>query len=114
MFYEQLAKLAISQVCEGLTKGELEIFDLVSKDTIHESETQKVKLTAKVLLRRILEEHSRVLVEDWLKEVQTRKVVRDAVEQVLDENLPESLTNNFSSASLTTSLMRFWITRSTE
>jgi type I restriction enzyme R subunit len=77
-------------VREGLSEDELEIFDLLSKDKMTEAESQKVKLAAKALLKRVLEEHPRVLVEDWFKDAQTRKVVRDALEQVLDENLPES------------------------
>ncbi len=77
-------------VREGLSEDELEIFDLLSKDKMTEAESKKVKLAARALLRRVLEEHPRVLVEDWFKDAQTRKVVRDALEEVLDVNLPES------------------------
>ncbi|MCB9939338.1 MAG: type I restriction endonuclease subunit R [Planctomycetaceae bacterium] len=77
-------------VREGLSEDELEIFDLLSKDKMTEAESQKVKLAAKALLKRVLEEHPRVLVEDWFKDAQTRKVVRDALEEVLDFNLPDS------------------------
>jgi type I restriction enzyme R subunit len=49
-----------------------------------------VKLAAKALLHRLLEEQPKVLVQDWFRDSQTRKGVRSAVEQVLDNNLPES------------------------
>jgi len=75
---------------EGLTEDELELFDLLKKDKMTKGETQKVKLAAKSLLHRLLEEHPKVLVQDWYKDSQSKKVVRATVEQVLDKNLPES------------------------
>lgn len=36
------------------------------------------------------EKQPKVLVQDWFRDTQTRKGVRSAVEQVLDNNLPES------------------------
>lgn len=77
-------------VREGLTDDELELFDLLKKDDLSKDETQKVKLAAKSLLHRLLEEHPKVLVQDWYKDNQTQKIVRSAVEQVLDNNLPDS------------------------
>lgn len=77
-------------VRDGLTEDELELFDLLKKDTMTQDETQKVKLAAKSLLRRLLEEYPKVLVQDWYKDSQSTKVVRATVEQVLDQNLPES------------------------
>jgi type I restriction enzyme, R subunit len=75
---------------EGLTEDELELFDLLKKDRMTQEETQRVKLAARSLLRRLLEEQPKVLVQDWYKDTQTQKVVRSAVEQVLDTNLPDS------------------------
>ena len=77
-------------VREGLTEDELELFDLLKKEKMSQEETKKVKLAAKKLLHRLLEEHPKVLVQDWHKDSQTQKVVRSAVEKVLDENLPKS------------------------
>ena len=54
------------------------------------AETQKVKLAAKALLHRLLEEQPKVLVQDWFKDAQTQKRVRTAVEKVLDKKLPDS------------------------
>lgn len=77
-------------VREGLTEDELELFDLLKQDKMTRDETAKVKLAAKSLLHRLLEEHPKVLVQDWYKDSQTQKVVRSAVEEVLDHELPES------------------------
>ena len=68
-------------VREGLTEDELELFDLLKKEKMTGSETQKVKLAAKSLLHRLLEENPKVLVQDWFKDNQSRKIVRSAVEK---------------------------------
>jgi type I restriction enzyme R subunit len=73
---------------EGLSEDELEIFDLLRKDAMTEAETQKVKLAAKALLHRLLDEQPKVLVQDWFKTDQTRRIVRSAVAEVLDRELP--------------------------
>ncbi|SDY72643.1 type I restriction enzyme, R subunit [Nitrosomonas sp. Nm58] len=75
---------------EGLTKDELELFDLLKKVKMTQEETKKVKLAAKSLLHRLLNQPPKVLVQDWYRDSQSRKVVRATVEQVLDQNLPES------------------------
>ena len=77
-------------VREGLTEDELEIFDLLKKDALTQAEIQKVKLAAKALLRRLQSETPRVLVQDWYKTDQTRRVVRSAVAEVLHKELPEA------------------------
>jgi len=77
-------------VREGLTEDELELFDLLKKDKMTREETKKVKLAAKSLFHRLLEEHPKVLVQDWYKDGQTQRIVRSAVEKVLDEKLPAS------------------------
>jgi len=53
-----------------------------------QAETQKVKLAAKALLHRLQDESPRVLVQDWYKTDQTRRIVRTAVAEVLDRELP--------------------------
>lgn len=75
---------------EGLSDDELELFDLLKKDKMTQEEIQNVKLAAKSLLHRLLQEHPRVLVQDWYRDTQSQKIVRSAVEQVLNSNLPES------------------------
>ncbi|MDR3390549.1 MAG: type I restriction endonuclease subunit R [Sulfuriferula sp.] len=95
--YEELMRYAEDlraeeerHIREGLTDDELELFDLLKKDKMTQEETQKVKLAAKSLLHRLLEEQPKVLVQDWYKDTQTQKQVRSTVEKVLDSELPES------------------------
>jgi type I restriction enzyme R subunit len=95
--YEELIKYAEDlhaeaerHIREGLSEDELEIFDLLKREKMSQEETQRVKLTAKSLLHRLLEKYPKVLVQDWYKDTQTQKQVRSTVEQVLDSNLPES------------------------
>ena len=51
--------------------------------------TQKVKLAAKALLHRLQSEPPKVLVQDWYKTDQTRRIVRSTVAEVLDRELPQ-------------------------
>ena len=95
--YEELVEFAKGMkeederhVREGLTEDELELFDLIKKKKMTKAEEQKIKLAAKKLLKRLREEQPSVLVEAWFKDTQTRKVVRNAVEEVLDSELPDS------------------------
>ena len=73
-----------------MTEDELELFDLLKKDLMTQDEIQRVKLAAKRLLKRLVEEHPKVLVQDWFKDNQTQKQVRSEIERVLDEGLPET------------------------
>jgi type I restriction enzyme R subunit len=77
-------------VREGLTEDELELYDTLRKDTLTQAEEQEVKLAAKHLITRLLDEHPKVLVQDWWKDGQTQRKVKTAVEQVLDDGLPDS------------------------
>jgi type I restriction enzyme R subunit len=77
-------------VREGLTEEELEIFDLLKKEKMTKEEVQKVKLAAKHLLERLKNGTPRVLVQDWFKDSQSTKQVRTTVEEVLNEELPET------------------------
>ena len=77
-------------VREGLTEDELELYDLLKQDGLTHDENQKVKLAARHLLHRLLDESPRVLVQDWFKDRQTQEVVRNAVLTVLDADLPAS------------------------
>ena len=75
---------------EGLTEDELEVFDLLRKETMTQDETQRVRLAARDLLRRLIEEHPKLLVQDWHKDNQTQHKVRSEIERVLHQDLPES------------------------
>lgn len=100
-YYEELVKFTEGlqeeserYMREGLTEDELELFDLLKKERMSQEETKKVKLAAKSLLHRLLEEQPKVLVQDWYKDSQSQRVVRSTVEQVLHENLPDSYDRN--------------------
>ncbi len=54
-----------------------------------QAETQRVKLAAKALLYRLVNEPPKVLVQDWYKTDQTRRIVRSTVADVLDRELPQ-------------------------
>jgi type I restriction enzyme R subunit len=94
-YYQQLTDYvadlqaeAERHVREGLSEDELELFDLLKKDAMSQDETQRVKLAAKRLLKRLVAEHPKVLVQDRFKDNQTQKQVRSEIERVLDEGLP--------------------------
>jgi type I restriction enzyme R subunit len=96
-YYEELAAFADAlkeeaerHIRDGLTEDELELFDLLKKDAMTQEETQRVKLSAKRLLKRLVEEHPKLLVQDWFKDRQSMQQVRSEIERVLDEALPES------------------------
>jgi type I restriction enzyme R subunit len=96
-YFEELMKFAESlkeederHIREGLDENELELYDLLKKDQLSKAEEQQVKLAAKHLIVRLLESHPRVLVQDWWKDGQTQRRVKEAIETVLDEDLPES------------------------
>ncbi|MDX2469242.1 MAG: HsdR family type I site-specific deoxyribonuclease [SAR324 cluster bacterium] len=96
-YFEDLMKFAEGMkdederhVREGLSEDELELYDILKKDKLTAAEEQQVKLAAKHLIKRLLEEHPKVLVQDWWKDGQTQRQVQTAVEEVLDQDLPKS------------------------
>lgn len=89
-FTESMKQEDERHISEGLTEDELELYDLLKKDKLTKAEEQKVKLAAKELIIKLLERHPRVLVQDWWKDGQTQLKVKTAIEEVLDQNLPES------------------------
>ena len=89
-YAQQLKDEAERHIREGLTEDELELFDLLKKESLTQEETQRVKLAAKHLLRRLVEEQPKVLVQNWHQSAQTQQQVRSEIERVLDADLPES------------------------
>ncbi|SFK53824.1 type I restriction endonuclease subunit R [Lysobacter sp. cf310] len=89
-YAKELKEEAERHIREGLTEDELELFDLLKKDALTQDETQRVKLAAKHLLRRLMEEQPKVLVQNWHQSTQTQQQVRAEIERVLDADLPES------------------------
>lgn len=69
---------------------ELEIFDLLKKESLTKKEEEKVKNAAKTLLKRLKEEKPTVLINDWYKDNQTKFTVKDAIQKVLNNELPDT------------------------
>ena len=97
-YYEQLVKLLedLRQEdnranTEGLTEEELEIYDLlIAGKKLTQAEEQKVKLSAKNLYKKLVDNRSSLLVVDWYKDEQPRAKLKHEVELSLNDDLPES------------------------
>ena len=97
-YYEQLVKLLeeLRQEenranAEGLTEEELEIYDLlIAGKKLTQAEEQKVKLSAKNLYKKLMDNRSSLLVVDWYKDEQPRAKLKYEVELSLNDDLPES------------------------
>lgn len=97
-YYEQLVKLLEEMRqednranTEGLTEEELEIYDLlVAGKKLTQVEEQKVKLSAKNLFKKLMDNRSNLLVVDWYKDEQPRAKLKHEVELSLNQDLPES------------------------
>jgi len=68
----------------------LELFDLLKKEQMTKAEKQKVKLAAKSLLHRLIEETPPVLIQDWWKDSGSKGRVKGTVQAVLHRYLPDS------------------------
>jgi type I restriction enzyme, R subunit len=77
-------------VREGLSKDELELFDILKQPKMTKAEKIKVKNAARHLLKRLVEEQPKVLIQDWFKDSQSQGKVKSAIEEVLDTELPET------------------------
>lgn len=96
-YYDDLVKFAEEMKAEderytreGLSKDELELFDVLKKDKMTKDEEVRVKNAAKHLLKRLVEEKPKVLVQDWFKDSQSQLTVKSAIDTVLDGDLPDS------------------------
>lgn len=89
-FTESLKEEDERYIKEGLSKDELELFDILKKDKMTKDEEVKVKNAAKHLLHRLIEEQPRVLIQDWFKDSQSQIRVKTAVDEVLNMELPET------------------------
>lgn len=97
-YYEQLVKFLeeLRQEddranIEGLTEEELEIYDLlIAGKKLTQAEEQKVKLSAKNLYKKLMDNRSSLLVVDWYKDEQPRAKLKHEVELSLNDDLPES------------------------
>lgn len=97
-YYEQLVQL-INELqkenkranTEGLSEEELEIFDLLmAGKKLSKADEQKVKLSAKNLVKKLRENKKDLLVVDWYKDDQPKTRVKSAIERSLNADLPDS------------------------
>lgn len=93
-FTENLKDEDERDIKEGLSKDELELFDILKKDKMTKAEEIKVKNAAKHLLHRLIAEQPKVLVQDWFKDSQSQIRVKSAVEEILDKDLPDTYDKN--------------------
>jgi len=96
-FFEELSRFTADlgsederHIREGLSEQELELFDVLKQEKMSKAEEQQVKLAAKDLLHRLLEQQPKVLVAGWYKDAQSQRRVRSVVEETLDQKLPDS------------------------
>lgn len=96
-FYEKLLDLMnkmkeeeARHVKEDLTEEELEIFDLLCKESLTKEEEKKVKLAAQNLYNTLLENKKELFVIDWQNDQTPREKVRSKIISVLNEYLPDS------------------------
>ncbi|MCI7401420.1 MAG: type I restriction endonuclease subunit R [Christensenella sp.] len=98
-YFEQLEKLLEElqdeqnrHIVEGLTEDELEIYDLllVKGKNLNKEDTKKVKLAAKNLYKKLLDNRDSLLVVDWFKDENTTLKLKNAIEDSLDQDLPIS------------------------
>ncbi len=97
-YFEELEKLLEDlkaeqnrHTLEGLTDEELEIYDLLIKGKkLTKDELQRVKLAAKNLYKKLVDNRDNLLVVDWYKDAQTKERVKTAIEDSLDIDLPNS------------------------
>jgi type I restriction enzyme R subunit len=96
-YYEQLIKLLEEMQAEqkradteGLSEEELEVYDLLIKGKkLTKAEEQKVKLAAKNLYKKLMEEKATLMIVDWYKDDQPTERVKNAIKESLNINLPE-------------------------
>lgn len=96
-FYEKLLDLMnkmkeeeARHVKEDLTEEELEIFDLLCKESLTKEEEKKVKLAAQNLYNTLLENKKELFVIDWQNDPTPREKVRSKIISVLNDYLPDS------------------------
>jgi type I restriction enzyme R subunit len=97
-FFEMLMTLAQDlneeekrSVRENLDEEQLAVFDLLYKDDLSEEEKKQIKKIAKEIVQKLKEE--KLLCLDWRKKQQARAEVKEAITDVLYDELPESYGN---------------------
>ena len=96
-FYEKLLALMeelkaeeLRHVREELSEEELELFDLLRKDSLSAEEEKKVKLAAKELYRTLMEKKKELFIVGWQNDPQPKARVKKEIDHILNLFLPES------------------------
>jgi type I restriction enzyme R subunit len=96
-FYEKILKLMEDlkteeerHIKENLTEEELELFDLLRKDKLTESEEKEVKLAAKKLYETFKNKCDELFIVDWQDDPKPQVRVKDVIYECLNNNLPKS------------------------
>lgn len=96
-FYEKLLQLMEElraeeerHIKEDLTETELELFDLLRKDSLTGEEEKKVKLAAKELYKTLNAKRSELFIVGWQNDPQPKERVKSEIVSVLNQFLPES------------------------
>lgn len=96
-FYQKLLELMkqmkeeeVRHVKEDLSEEELEIFDLLYKDSLTKEEEKKVKLAAKNLYNSLVNHRKELFVIDWQNDPKPRENVKSHIKFVLNKYLPDS------------------------
>lgn len=89
-FMEDMQEEDERHIKEGLSKEELEIYDLLKKDKLTKEEEQQVKLSAKKLYEAVNKEDSGIKIVDWYKDEQPKQRVKASIDKILDDHLPNS------------------------
>jgi type I restriction enzyme R subunit len=79
-------------VRENLDEEHLAVFDLLSKENLSEKDKKQIKKVAKDIIKKLKEED--LLCLDWRKKQQARAQVKEAITDVLYEELPKSYDND--------------------
>lgn len=88
---EDLKKENVRSDDLGLTEEELEIYDLLIKGKkLTKAEEKAVILSAKNLYLKLMQDKQDLFVVDWYKDEQPKARVLSAIENILNEDLPES------------------------
>lgn len=89
-FVDDLRSEKERHIREGLTEDELEIFDLLKKEDLTKEEEKTVKLSAKKLYEKIKSDDSATNVVAWYRDPMPKRKVKNEIEKVLDEYLPDT------------------------
>jgi type I restriction enzyme R subunit len=87
-FAQELNEEEKRTVKESLSEEQMAVFDLLCKEDLSEKEKKQVKKIAKDIIGKLKEEN--LLCLDWRKKQQARAQVKEAITDVLYEDLPES------------------------